>query len=148
VTTTQFRVTMMLCDHAQVAGGKLFISGGGWSITSTPTQPSAVALLLRVPWGDANRKVKFSLRLYDSDGQVITQAGPAGTPAPVATEGELEVGRPAGLVEGSTLDMPIALNIPPLVLQPDQRFVWHLELNNESKDEWQLPFQTRGIQIR
>ncbi len=25
------RATMILADHAQVADGKLFISGGGWS---------------------------------------------------------------------------------------------------------------------
>ena len=101
---------MMLCDHAQVAGGKLFISGGGWSVTSTPTQAMTIALLLQVPWGEANRRFKFSLQLLDSDGALVSQTGPAGVLAPVVAEGELEVGRPPGLVEGSMLDLPFALS--------------------------------------
>lgn len=138
---------MMLCDHAQVAGGKLFISGGGWSVTTTPTQNSAVALLIRVPWGEANRKIKFALQLFDTDGAPVTQPGPSGAPVAVAAEGELEVGRPPGLAEGTSLDVPFALNIPPLLLQPNQRFVWVLKLGEESHEDWRLPFQTRGIGV-
>jgi hypothetical protein len=136
---------MMLCDHAQVAGGKLFISGGGWGVTPTPTQPTAIALLLQVPWGEANRRLGFTLQLLDSDGQPVTQLGPTGQAQPVAVEGEVEVGRPPGLVEGSTLDVPLAFNIPSLLLQPDQRFVWELKIGDETNDGWQLSFQTRGI---
>jgi len=136
---------MMLCDHAQVAGGKLFISGGGWSVTSTPTQAMTIALLLQVPWGEANRRFKFSLQLLDSDGALVSQTGPAGVLAPVVAEGELEVGRPPGLVEGSMLDLPFALNIPPLLLQPDHRYVWELRLNENVEDDWRLAFQTRGL---
>ncbi len=29
-------VTMLLADHAQVAGGKLYINGGGWSVVDAP----------------------------------------------------------------------------------------------------------------
>jgi hypothetical protein len=145
VSGTRFRVTMMLCDHAQVAGGKLFISGGGWSVTSTPTPPSAIALLLQVPWGEANRKVKFSLRLLDADGNIVLQPGPTGSLAPLLAEGDIEVGRPPGLPEGSMLDAPFALNMPPLLLQPNQRFVWELKLNDTTEEDWQLTFRTGQV---
>lgn len=139
---TKFRATMMLCDHAQVAEGKLFISGGGWSETFTPTRPSAVALLLHVPWGEANRRIKFALRLIDADGNPVVQPGTAGDVVPVVAEGELEVGRPPGLPEGTTLEAPFAINLPPMLLAPRQQFVWELSINNETRDDWSLTFRT------
>ncbi len=136
---TRFRATMMLCDHAQVAEGKLFIAGGGWSITRTPTQMSAVAVLLQVPWGEANRKVRFSLALRDSDGRPVPQVRPDGESVPVRIDGELEVGRPAGLPEGSALDAPLAVKIAPLAL-PAGRYVWNLTINDEEHEDWNLSF--------
>ena len=32
------KVMLMLCDSAQVADGKLYILGGGWSITDLPSR--------------------------------------------------------------------------------------------------------------
>jgi hypothetical protein len=142
VTTTQFRVTMMLCDHAQVAGGKMFISGGGWSVTATPTPPSAVAVLLQIPWTEANRKIKFSLRLVDGDGAPVVQPGMTGQSAPVEVDGELEAGRPPGLPEGTLLDAPFAINMPSLLLQPG-RYVWELRIDGETLEEWQVAFLAR-----
>lgn len=140
-----FRVTMILCDHAQVADSKLFIAGGGWSVTSSPTRPSAIALLLQVPWGEANRKITFTLGLFTEDGDTVTQDGPAGQPVPVAVKGELEVGRPPGLPEGSLLDAPFAINIQPLVLEPGQRHYWQLEINSETRADWRLSFYVRPM---
>lgn len=143
---TRFRVTMILCDHAQVAGGKMFIAGGGWSVTSTPTPPSAIALLIHVPWGEANRKVPFALRLVSADGEPVTQPGPAGQPVPIEVRGELEVGRPVGLPEGTMLDAPFAINIPSLVLEPGHRYVWELQINGVGREDWRLEFLTRDFQ--
>jgi len=41
---------MLLCDSAQVADGKLYILGGGWSVTGPQPVPSAVAIKLEVDW--------------------------------------------------------------------------------------------------
>lgn len=144
MTDTRFRVTMMLCDHAQVASGKLFISGGGWTITPTPTLPSAVALLLHVPWGEANRKLTFALRLVDADGNVVVQPGSSGAPTPVMAQGDVEVGRPAGLIHGTALVVPLAMNFPPLLLQPNQRYVWELRINDRTEPDWHVAFQVQG----
>jgi hypothetical protein len=40
---------ILLADAAQAAGGKLYILGGGWSITSTPTPPAALAIKIDIP---------------------------------------------------------------------------------------------------
>lgn len=142
MTATLFRVTMMLCDHAQVAEGKLYVSGGGWSVTVTPTPPCGLAVLLQVPWTDANRKIPFTLRLVDSDGRPVNQPGITGQPAPLEIRGEFEVGRPAGLPEGTFLDAPFAANVPSLFLSPG-RYVWELWLDNDNKEEWQVAFLVR-----
>jgi len=102
-------------------------------------------MLLQIPWGQANRKINFTLRLETADGEQVNQLGPAGAPVPVVVRGELEVGRPAGLPEGSLLDAPLALNIPRLILEPGNRYVWVLEVNNESHLDWRLPFFTRAM---
>jgi hypothetical protein len=59
---------MMLCDHAAVAEGKLFVSGGGWGLIGPAPSPSAIAILIEVPWDQTNRKVVFSLSLHSADG--------------------------------------------------------------------------------
>jgi hypothetical protein len=137
---------MMLCDHAQVADGKMFISGGGWSVTHTPTMPSGLAVLIQVPSTKANRKVKFKLRLATDDGEPVAQPGPTGQLTPMEMEGDFEVGRPAGLAEGTLLEVPFAFNIPPLFLSPGG-YVWDLYIDDETKDSWQVSFQARANQV-
>jgi hypothetical protein len=133
---------MMLCDHAQVAGGKLFISGGGWSVTSTPTPPSSVAVLLQIPWTEANRKLSFKLHLLNGDGEPVFQPNMTGQPAPVEISGELELGRPPGLPEGTMLEAPLAMNVPQLLLQPG-RYMWEFRIDDETREEWQVVFLAR-----
>lgn len=53
---------MMLADHAQVADGKLFISGAGWSACGPGPTPCAVAVIFHVPWQETDEKVSFSIR--------------------------------------------------------------------------------------
>ena len=48
----EVRAWMLLADYAVVADGKLYVSGGGWSVTS-PGAPSAIAMKLDVPWDRA-----------------------------------------------------------------------------------------------
>ncbi len=50
VTSSPVKVTMLLCDAAQVSDGKLYILGGGWSMTGPDPVPSAVALKIDVYW--------------------------------------------------------------------------------------------------
>jgi len=137
------RVTMMLADSVQVAEGKLFMLGGGWSITGPAPSAHGIALLFHVPWADANRPLKISLELLTTDGAPVTQPGPLGE-VPVRVDGELEVGRPLGVSRGGTIDVPLAINLPPLPLAPDGRFVWKLSVDGQSTPEHELPFSTRS----
>ena len=94
---------MMLADSAQVAEGKLFILGGGWSVTSGKL-PSALAIKIEVPWNDANQPHTLGIRLLDSDGNEIVDL----------TSETFEVGRPAGIPTGTAIDHVLAIQMGPL----------------------------------
>ncbi|WP_433008645.1 DUF6941 family protein [Kribbella sp. CA-294648] len=133
---------MLLCDHVQVADGKLFISGGGWSVTGPGPFTSALALKFDVPWDRTNEPFALFMRLLGEDGEPVTQPGPAGDTA-IEVRGSFEVGRPAGLKQGTPIDVPLAINIPVLALAPGKRYSWHLQINGEEQEDWHLSFSTR-----
>ena len=135
------RATMLLADHAVVADGKLYINGGGWSVTG-PGAPSAIAIKLDVPWDRANQQLRLRLRLIGQDGEPVLVPGPQG-PQPVEITGEAEIGRPVGLVHGADIDFPLAFQIGPLPLEAGQRYQWVLDIDGETRQDWHLTFSTR-----
>ena len=139
------RATLLLADHAVVADGKLYINGGGWSVTGPGPMPSAIAVKLDVPWDRANRRLQLRLRLVDQDGDPVLLPSPEG-PQPVLIEGEAEIGRPAGLLPGADVDFPLAFQIGPLPLAAGQRYEWVLDIDGETRDEWRLTFSTRAVE--
>lgn len=136
------RVTMLLADHAVVADGKLYLNGGGWTVTSPTTPPSSIALKFDVPWDQANVPIVTVLDLVDADGRPVHQPTADGT-APVQIQARLEVGRPAGMPLGAPIGAIVALGIPPLVLSPGQRYTWRLHLDGQTRQDWELTFTTR-----
>ena len=83
---------MTLCDHVQVADGKLFINGGGISRFHGPGLPpgTSVAVLVLIPWELTNAPIVIDLRLLTQDGQPVQDSEGAEIGIPVRTE----VGRP------------------------------------------------------
>lgn len=128
---------MLLCDHAQVADGKLNIIGGGWTVTGPQPTPFAIAILFQVPWDQANARHAFRLDLLDADG------APVGDP-PISVEGHFEVGRPPGSRPGVPLEFPFAMNSGPIALEPGERFEWRLTVDGETAEGWHLGFSTRS----
>lgn len=136
------RVTMLLADAAQAIGGKLYILGGGWSITGPGPAAMAIALKIEVDWNEANRKHKLRLALLTEDEQSVRVPGPAGDQA-VEVGGEFEVGRPPGLRPGTALDFAIAINVQPLPLPPGAGYVWRCWIDDQTQEDWRLTFTTR-----
>jgi hypothetical protein len=135
------RVTMMLADHAQVADGKLFVSGGGWSVCGPGPVACAVALLFHIPWQRTNERISFTLTLLDEDGMPVSQPGPDGSQE-VQVGGQFEAGRPAGLAPGTDINVPISFNTV-LQLASGRRFTWVLEVDSQVDEAWRLSFATR-----
>ncbi len=117
------KITMMLADAAQQVGGKLYILGGGWSTTGSPTPPMAVAIKIEVPWDRTNVGHDWRLALVDADGRAVQTSDERA----VEVTGELEVGRPAGLPDGTPLDAPLVVSFGPMPLESG-RYVWRLEI--------------------
>lgn len=127
------KATLLLCDFAQVAEGKLYIAGGGWSVASA--MRGYIAALFKVPWDQANHRITATFSLLDQDGSPI----PFGPEMRNQMELILEVGRPAGLPRGSDLDVPIAIPLPMVDLPPGS-YEWVLQVDGRSDDDWHLPF--------
>jgi hypothetical protein len=136
------RVTLLLADAAQEVGGKLFILGGGWSVTGPKPVPSAIAIKIEVPWDQANQKHEWRLSLLTQDGEAALAETPEGE-QPVQIEGGFEVGRPPGLIPGTPIDFAVAINMGPLPLTPGTRYAWRLAIDDHTEEEWQLGFTVR-----
>jgi hypothetical protein len=136
------KATLLLADSAQAVEGKLYVLGGGWSLTGPQPAPMAIALKVDVPWDQANMLHRWRLELVDADGeQVVLGEGDEG--GAVEIEQEFEVGRPAGVKPGTPLDFVVAINIQPLPLEPGRLYAWVLTIDGEGHDDWRLPFATR-----
>jgi hypothetical protein len=137
--------TLILADAAQVSpDGKLHAIGIGWQHTTSPTTaPAAVAVILHVPWDETNRKIKWTLDLLSADGKpVVLQTGPE-TYAPIHMENEIEVGRPPGIKQGSSINVPFSVTVGPMPLPADSAFEWALKIGNR---KWSVSFATRPLQ--
>ena len=120
-------------NAAQVSDGKLFILGGGWSMTG-PTRPSAVAVKIHVDWHEAEASHHWELFLEDADGKPVLMETAEGT-QPVEVRGEFTVSQPLGIPEGSPIDVALAVNLGPLPLAPGTRFAWRLMIDGEALPE-------------
>ena len=136
------KVTMILADFAQVVNGKLYIMGGGWSIIGPEPCPTAIAIKIEVPWSQTNQKHNLKVELLDSAYHPVLVSTQVGN-SPLIISADYEVGRPAGLIQGTSLDVPIAFNIAPMPLEPGKRYIWKLTIDGHTNDDWQVAFSTR-----
>lgn len=122
-------VTVLLCDAAQVAAGKLFVLGGGWS-TLVKNRPGpanmALAILVTVPWNETNQRHSLRASLVNEDGQPVSN--PEGQP--VEVKGDFEVGRPPGVKAGQSFNVPLAANLG-LDINP-ANYRWDVEIDGTS----------------
>jgi hypothetical protein len=138
---------MLLCDAAQVAEGKLFILGGGWSMTGPGPAPSAIALKMDVPWDQIGQAHHWELFLEDADGRPVMVGSPDGA-QPIEIRGELRVDTaPVGLAPGAPVDVALAINLGPLPLEPGSRYLWRLVFDGNTEPDWVLAFTTRPIPV-
>src|SRR6202041_3265062 len=133
---------MLLCDAAQVSDGKLYILGGGWSMTGPDPVPSAVALKIDVDWHEAETSHHWEPFPEDADGRPVVMEAAEAT-QPVEVRGEFTVSQPPGIPEGSPIDVALAVNLGPLPLAPGTRFAGRLMVDGEALPGASLGFTTR-----
>ena len=134
---------LLLADYAQVAEGKLTVVGGGWSMTGPEPAPFGIAVLVHVPWDQANQVHTMRLELLDAGGAPVTMATEGGEePIVFLDDAPFEVGRPAGIKPGTPLDFPLVLNSSPIPLEPG-RYEWRLSIDGRSDEDWRVAFTVR-----
>ena len=140
------KVTMMLADHATAVGGKLYISGGGWSITGPGPTPGAIAMDVKVPWDEREHEHLLLLELLDADGHPVLVPTPLGV-QPLRIESTLQLKGPfdPAVRPGTPLDAPFAINYGAVPLGPGARYEWRLTVNDHAGEDWTLPFTTRAM---
>jgi hypothetical protein len=137
------KVTMLLCDSAQVADGKLYLLGGGWSFVGPDPAPMAIAVKIDVPWTDGDVPHQWNLELSDEDGSPVFLPTQNGNEALIVS-GEFQANRPDDLRPGTPLDVPLVVNFGPLPLATGARFIWKFFIDGESAEDWQASFSTRS----
>ena len=135
--------TILLADAAQAIENKLYILGGGWSVTGPDPTPSALAIALKVPWDEANERHEMRVELLDSDGGSVVVGPDPDEARPVVIESQFEVGRPPGLKPGTPIDLAFAVNLGPVPLPPGGRYEWRLSIDGYSEAHWHAAFSTR-----
>jgi len=135
-------VTMLLADSAQVADGKLYILGGGWSVTGPEPVPSAVAIKVAVDWHEFNSPHHWELILENADGKLVQFETPEGTQT-IEVRGDFSTSTPDDVPQGTPVDVPIAVNFGPIPLAPASRFTWRLVIDGESLPGASVSFTTR-----
>lgn len=99
---------LILANHAEVRDGLLNLLGGGWTDhwrrfspeSPPPNSHFGIGVGVIVDWSDTNRPHHLTLRIETADGKEVAKI-----------EGDLEVGRPAGLQPGSSQRAALAFNI-------------------------------------
>jgi hypothetical protein len=112
------RANVLLCDSAQVMGGKLYILGGGWSYFWLAAEGMPIGFVLGIdlilPWEFANRHMKLAVALLDEDGEPVTNDADQ----PIRIEGEVVAGRAPTARAGTDIHIPLTLPFGPLTLGP------------------------------
>jgi hypothetical protein len=136
------RATLLLCEAAQVADGKLNVLGAGWVEIGSGPATMAVAILIQMPAGEAGGSHHFELFLTQDDHQPVFVDTPNGS-MPVEVRGDVNVALPDGFDRSLMLPWPIAVNVPGLALEPGKTYQWNLVVDGESNPDWVLPFRSR-----
>jgi hypothetical protein len=136
------QVTLLLADAAQVADGKLYILGGGWSVTGPEPTPQAVAVKILVDAHEFHDTHHWEIFLEDADGRPVVFETPEG-PQSVEVRGEFSVGDPQGVPPGTPVDVPIAVNFGPVPLEPGSRYTWRVAIDGTVPPGGTVSFSTR-----
>ncbi len=133
---------MLLADSAQVADGKLYILGGGWSVTGPDPTPSAVAIKVSVDTHEFNTAHHWELFLEDADGQPVRFETPEGAQI-IEVRGDFSATAPDDVPVGTPVDVPIAVNFGPIPLRDGARYTWRLVIDGETLPGALVSFTTR-----
>ncbi len=98
---------LILAEHAEVTGAKLYLMGGGWDTMNVADVPANVRITavagIRVEWDETNVAIPLVVRVDDDDAQEVFRLN-----------GQINVGRPPQLLPGTSQlsQMTFVLQLP------------------------------------
>ncbi|HET9443025.1 MAG TPA: hypothetical protein VFO65_06860 [Acidimicrobiales bacterium] len=134
------KITLLLCDMARVAEGKLDVLGAGWTVAGPAPVNLGIGMLAEVPWADMGEQHRVELELVDGRGEVVPNE--QGDPL-FRVEAALHTERPAGVLLGSPAVVPMALNVNALPVPPGGRYTLRATIDGQSSVDWEVSFSTR-----
>jgi len=137
-------ITMLLADAAQVADGKLYILGGGWSLTGPMPAPSGIAIKIEVDQHEFDKNHHWELFLEDADGQLVQFDTPEGAQS-IEVRGDFTATNAPDAQPGTPVVIPIAVNFGPIPLPPNGRYTWRVVIDGESLPGSVASFTTRPM---
>ena len=123
------KISLLLADAAQAdaQSGKVNALGLGWRQCQTPTPAFALVLFLDIDWDETNKQHKLTCQLLTTDGEPVVVTGPPGAQR-ISFEAAAEAGRPPGAIHGTSVRMPLTLNIPPGMPLEAGIYEWRVEV--------------------
>ena len=119
----------------------LYAIGMGWTEIGPDPNPFAIGAIVEVGWDETNRPHQLTVSIVDADGQPFNVPTPTGD-QPFQITADFNVGRPAGARPGRSFSVPVALNLPPVPLQPGRDYVVRAAVDGTTLDE--VGFITRA----
>ena len=109
----RMKISLFLADaaHADAQSGKVHALGLGWRQCQTPTPPFALVVFLDIDWDETNERHELTCQLLTTDGEPVIVMGTQG-PQPISFEAAAEARRTPGRIHGTSVRMPLTLNIP------------------------------------
>jgi len=97
---------LILADYAEIIGGKLYLTGGGWDVLSVNTgfpltRPMGLAAAFSVAWNETNQRHNAEIDIQTDDGKSVGKV-----------TAQFEVGRPVGIKAGQDQRFQLAANVP------------------------------------
>jgi hypothetical protein len=123
------KISLFLADaaHADAQSGKVHALGLGWRQCQTPTPPFALVVFLDIDWDETNKQHKLTCQLLTTDGEPVVVMGAHGA-QPILFEAAAEAGRPPGSIHGTSVRMPLTLNIPAGIPLEPGLYEWRVEV--------------------
>jgi hypothetical protein len=100
-------------------------------------------VFLDIDWDETNKQHRLKCQLLTTDGDPVTVPGPHG-PQRILFEASAEAGRPPGAIHGTSVRMPLTLNIPPGIPLEPGVYEWRVEVEGFEMATAVEPFMVIG----
>ena len=104
--------------------------------------PTALVGLVHIAWTETNQDHTLTFDLVRDDGEPFMAPTPTGLQT-LHIEMKFQAGRPPGVATGSDINMPFAINLPPLQLVPGRRYEWRPNIDGDEFTDNRLAFSVR-----